>query len=331
MPKPKQSVARIRPIKPKNVLLKPVNLNFGFFQSLVFGIKNVAIHDWAKVVSIAVEAASTLNLAKKPEELAYNLLQRSITKALFELVGEDNLHNLSALSKSNRSIPEKVEITIRTEDVLIDRHFFDRPKSLAILPILQAELKTWLINYGLAEKSADNISTRLPNFFQKALIEEWRHNSIKYKPLLEALNSPFAQADELELGWRCYNAYLQQQIDQSIFDEPFSLAQIYIPLNAYYLETEDSNSRRCAKEMGETKRYKVVIDLKKELLDWVLSEKKSENTLHLRVISGGPGSGKSSFARIFAAEISQTERVRVLFVPLHLIDASKGLTEEISR
>ncbi|HLZ17405.1 MAG TPA: pentapeptide repeat-containing protein, partial [Cyclobacteriaceae bacterium] len=46
---------------------------------------------------------------------------------------------------------------------------------------------------------------------------------------------------------------------------------------------------------------------------------------------GGPGSGKSSFARIFAAKVSALEKVRVLFVPLHLIDASKRLTDEISR
>src|SRR5262249_40918738 len=52
----------------------------------------------------------------------------------------------------------------------------------------------------------------------------------------------------------------------------------------------------------------------------------------IRVISGGPGSGKSSFARIFAAGIAQSHsRLKVLFVPLHLIDASKELVDEVGR
>ena len=48
------------------------------------------------------------------------------------------------------------------------------------------------------------------------------------------------------------------------------------------------------------------------------------------MISGGPGSGKSSFAKIFAAKIFNEEKFRVLLVPLHLIDASKDFAAEIS-
>jgi uncharacterized protein YjbI with pentapeptide repeats len=49
------------------------------------------------------------------------------------------------------------------------------------------------------------------------------------------------------------------------------------------------------------------------------------------VISGGPGSGKSSFARVFAAKLAQLGKQKVLFVPLHLIDPNKDLTDEVGR
>src|SRR5215213_9917721 len=77
------------------------------------------------------------------------------------------------------------------------------------------------------------------------------------------------------------------------------------------------------------KRRHVVIDLQQELAKWVDGADLQDA---IRVISGGPGSGKSSFARVFASGVAQSHsRTRVLFVPLHLIDASKDLVEEVGR
>lgn len=47
----------------------------------------------------------------------------------------------------------------------------------------------------------------------------------------------------------------------------------------------------------------------------------------IRVISGGPGSGKSSFAKIFCSK--QIRKRRVLFVPLHLFDLTGDISESI--
>jgi Mrp family chromosome partitioning ATPase len=75
-------------------------------------------------------------------------------------------------------------------------------------------------------------------------------------------------------------------------------------------------------------RDRVVTSLASELNGWLTADDR-QNTI--RVISGGPGSGKSSFARIFAAGVSKTGTPRVLFVPLHLIDPAKDLVDEIAR
>src|SRR5215213_5233278 len=77
------------------------------------------------------------------------------------------------------------------------------------------------------------------------------------------------------------------------------------------------------------KRRHVVIDLQEELTRWVEGADPQDA---IRVISGGPGSGKSSFARVFASGVAQSHpRIKILFVPLHLIDASKDLVEEVGR
>ena len=49
----------------------------------------------------------------------------------------------------------------------------------------------------------------------------------------------------------------------------------------------------------------------------------------LRVLSGGPGSGKSSFAKMWAAEIAERAGMRVLYVPLHNFNLKSTLEEAV--
>jgi uncharacterized protein YjbI with pentapeptide repeats len=60
--------------------------------------------------------------------------------------------------------------------------------------------------------------------------------------------------------------------------------------------------------------------------EWVFQADRDDA---IRVISGGPGSGKSSFTKIFAAKQAQNPHVRVFHVPLHLIDPGKDLVAAI--
>lgn len=142
------------------------------------------------------------------------------------------------------------------------------------------------------------------------------------------MDTPFTKAGDREWAWTAYSALLQRRVQEGVFDEPFSLSQIFIPLNAYY--SEDTGCGDSVDEMGRTgrRRRRVVISLQHEVEQWLQSTDRQDC---IRVISGGPGSGKSSFARILAARLAQYGSPRVLFVPLHLIDPSKELVDEVGR
>ena len=103
---------------------------------------------------------------------------------------------------------------------------------------------------------------------------------------------------------------------------------MYVPLNAFYYENK--TAKELTEEMARTGRQlkRVVVSLQNELEQWLQKASPQDS---IRVISGGPGSGKSSFARIFAAKLSHDPKLKVLYVPLHLIDATRDLTEEIGR
>jgi uncharacterized protein YjbI with pentapeptide repeats len=323
-----KSNPKLKTKKPVNVFFKPLKADFKeLFKALAKGIGHTAGGKWAELSADAVEALSAIGLTTEPGELAFLLIRRSITTALFDLVGESAIQLPSEASKDSDTLLDQLDFSISARDIRIDRRFLDRPADLPVLDHLQALLQQWLAGHGLGKQSAKAISDRLPSYFVYALNQEWRRNAKSYRPLLEALDTPFAKAGDREWSWTEYNALLQRRIQEAVFDEVFSLSQIYIPLNAYYFEESQKDA---GDEMGQTRgqRRRVVISLEQDLADW-LQQAHPQDTI--RVISGGPGSGKSSFARVFAARIEQPAKVKILFVPLHLLDPSKDLVDEVGR
>jgi Mrp family chromosome partitioning ATPase len=222
-----------------------------------------------------------------------------------------------------------LDLSIEAEDMSIDQKFLDQPGDLPIVESFKGLLSGWLKGLRIEQSAADAIAGRLPSYFVYALNQEWRRNSKSYGPLLEVLNTPFTKAGDREWAWAQYSALLERRIQEPVFDEPFSLSQIFVPLNAYYAKERPRNGVEAVALRDEKQKRQVVIALEKELASWVDDADPQDA---IRVISGGPGSGKSSFARVFATSIAQsTSKTHVLFVPLHLIDASKDLVEEVGR
>ena len=318
----------LKATQPKNAFTKPLQADVkALFRALSKGIGHTAIGKWDELGSDTVEALSALGLSSEPGELAFLLVRRSIATALFELVGESS-QQLADATPDTESVTERLDFSRFMGDVHIDRTFLDRPANLPMVADVQALLLQWLEAQAVAKPIAASIADRLPSYFVYALNQEWRKNAKAYRPIIEALDSPFARAGEREWAWTSYSSFLTRRVQEGVFDEPFSLAQIYVPLNAFYLQDAPQDEPADGMAHVKRRRTRVVIPLQKELERW-LANPKSEDAV--RVISGGPGSGKSSFARIFAAQASASGKLKVLFVPLHLIDPSKDLVEEVGR
>jgi len=275
-----------------------------------------------------VEALSAIGLATEPGELAFLLIRRSITRALFDLVGESASQHPAGAKADTDALVEQLDFSISAGDVQIDRKFLDRPAELSVVEALQSLLQQWLEGLGVGRPTAKAIVDRLPGYFVYALNQEWRRNAKAYRPLAEALDAPFAKAGDREWAWTAYSALLKRRIQEGIFDEPFSLGQMYVPLNAFFYE--EKAGKEVSDEMARAgrQRRRVVVALQSELESWLQKPTPQDA---IRVISGGPGSGKSSFARILAAQLTHSPKLKILYVPLHLIDPAKDLVDEIGR
>ena len=143
-------------------------------------------------------------------------------------------------------------------------------------------------------------------------------------------NTPVSEAAEKENSWRRYGAWLQKQIDEPMFAEAFGLRQVYIQPRAYYeQEIENSDREEFAYGRGVDKEYqKIVVDLETNLRNWI---NKADARDAIRIISGDPGSGKSSFSKMLAAKLSEAENIRILFIPLHLFDPTGDLVDAVAK
>jgi uncharacterized protein YjbI with pentapeptide repeats len=315
--------------KPINALNKPITLDVkAIFKALAKGIGHGVGGKWEELANDSVEALSAIGLATEPGELAYLLLRRSMTRALFDLVGESASQLTIEMTEDESEVLNQLDFSIYTDGVRLDSKFLDRPGDLAIIADLEVLLVEWLIRRGVSRHAAEAIAERFPSYFVFALNQEWRRNSKSYAPISAAIETPFTKAGEREWAWAAYSAMLQRRIHEGVFDEPFSLSQIYVPLNSFYVQ-EDAAKRKNEDIATSGRRIRrVVVDLQKELDEWLKGADKDDS---IRVISGGPGSGKSSFLRILAAKVAEKGTLKVLFVPLHLMDPTKDLVDEVGR
>lgn len=319
----------------KKVWKKNIQVNFkDLFWSLGKAALGVVSGNQLVAGASLMDALKALGLQDKPEHIAGLLIGKSLERAMLTLVKERK--DLLVKKLDDRALKtlcsEQLDLSLEEKALTLKSDFFERPNELPILEAIKTPFAQWLQGFGLQEAQARSIADRLPSYFPRALYDEWE--SKDYAPLLKALeapNNPFTEASDRSWGWRRYRGWLQEQVgSKRMFEEDFSLKRVYVPLRAYYKRPSDNQKERDFESgLALDKKYdQVVVDLHQEIDAW-LEKKDREDAI--RIISGGPGSGKSSFAKMLAAKHAETGAIPVLFVPLHQFDPSDDLVDAIGK
>ncbi|CAK8710902.1 NACHT domain-containing protein [Candidatus Electronema halotolerans] len=296
-----------------------------FFVSLGKMVVEGVCQDWSDVGSAAVDALAALGVSKKPEELAWQLISRALFAALAELVKNNrDLFRNRPEEAELETLSARFEEEMGKADVTISLDFFNRPGDLPLLKELQVPLSAWLQGLGASAVDAEQIASRLPDYFVFALHETWRKAPNDYAALTQYFDSPFTSATEEVRSWQLYKQWLQRQISDRMFAEAFGVEKVYVPLRAYYEEKErdEGSSPEIAPQRDRAKR--IVVDLESEFRSWLNNFTAAQA---VRFISGGPGSGKSTFAKIFAAKTAAEGKIPCLYIPLHRFDATGDLID----
>ncbi|MGF1488188.1 MAG: NACHT domain-containing protein [Prochloraceae cyanobacterium] len=259
-------------------------------------------------------------------EAAWALIYNGIFSGIFQLLKEftPELSKKPTQGELNR-LGEILITSFKDSQVSIDRSFFKRPKDLKLLNVVQDCYSKWLSEeLDVSKEDSEAIAGRLPSYFLESLHQEWGKNYSKYSILTEHLDTPLTGAVERDRRWKRYHARLQQQVDTPLFDtEKFSLRQIYVPLRAYYeIESKTNNNRDYLLDRQNKKSQRKVVKLQHELDNWI----KDNNPANaIKIICGGPGIGKSSSVKMFAAKLAEINEISIIFVPLHLINIDRSV------
>ncbi|MHC5914823.1 MAG: pentapeptide repeat-containing protein [Nostoc sp.] len=314
--------------KPTSVLQKQINVKpKELITSLSKAAINGAFLKWDDLAENGVEILSSLGLDSKPGEIAGLLIIRSLMQAMQNLLDE-NQELLVTKPDNLKDLYKQLNSTLKSEELVIDDDFFKRPTDLSIVKAAKNGFYNWLGTFTDKKIEAKSISNRLPAYFVNALNTQWMEHNQDYAVIKEVLDTPFTQANKVEQGWLRYQAWLQKRIVEPMFLEAFSLKDVYVPLRGYYeIEADCSSEQRLDPRIKDGKTYeRIVIDLRNELEDWLQLANPDDA---IRLISGGPGSGKSSFAKIFAAQLVEVDQIRVIYIPLHLFNLTGDITKSV--
>ncbi|MEM7522998.1 MAG: pentapeptide repeat-containing protein [Pseudomonadota bacterium] len=150
-----------------------------------------------------------------------------------------------------------------------------------------------------------------------------------YKPLEDALSGAFGERDRRQQAWRRHEQWVRWLYERSpIFstkrEDGAPLRAVYQPLRCYWhvLKDEDETQDH---QRDERRKITHVGELHPQMRAWL----KDETASPLRIVTGGPGSGKSSFARAFAVEAMAQSDYRVVFIELQRMTLGADLKERI--
>jgi len=253
----------------------------------------------------------------RPEETdaekGWRLVFAAIEKAVEELVQPLRYEGRAGDSVDLAHLTQIGGQTIDLDRITIAPSFLDNPKTLSILPALSRAVTNILIHYEVDEPTARATGNRLPGYFVFALEEALRQHKDGLGAIDELTKSPVALAARQERAWPHYRARLERDLDAPLFGDPFSLRQLYQPLLGFWVERRERGSE----DEPRRKEIRHVVDLATSFDEWVDGPYDPDDAL--RVVAGGPGSGKSSFVEMWAPRV--LARMPALLLPLHVIDS----------
>lgn len=175
------------------------------------------------------------------------------------------------------------------------------------------------------ETLAERFKQALRSGSNRALCEDPDY----FRVLEEGLTGLAGEGARRDRYWSRHSHWISHYYtDAPIFspdeDEIIPLKAVYLPLRCFWHQIhklKDGNGEEVERKTAH------VADLHQTAHNWLSRDARQDPLL---VVTGGPGSGKSSFARAFAHEVIQNDTHRVLYVQLQHMTLTASLHDDIA-
>jgi hypothetical protein len=163
--------------------------------------------------------------------------------------------------------------------------------------------------------------------FERGVLEILVRRPEVFESISPILNDPVTAASERNLNWLSYQKKLISDFEVvPVFGQEvskISLSQIYVPLRCIWPKEEDHIPTGIAHE--KTHHIKML----DQLLDEWLRDADVDD--YIRLIGGGPGSGKSTSLKALARRVAEHGGYRPLYIPMQRISLDTDLRQAIDR
>lgn len=289
----------------------------------------------------AVSALGTLGVAltaedDSPEALAHEWVCTALYLSIVQQAGK--------LAKGDAGrLQDGIEL--RAEDAVIDAAFFHEPRRLPLIDQARHALADLLGGpFGDRDDAYDRLDD-FPAAFIAHMHALYAEKQDRFDKVINATRGPFAEAWGRMAAWAKYDreVIVQQEWGAPIFDEDFSLAQVYVPLRAGVRPQIKQPRRKKSfldlpsmpggedEPSPEWSANKKAVDLGKHFSHWLHQDDVDDP---IRLIAGGPGCGKSSFMKWLAAETVRRrdgpDAWHVLFIRLQHLHFKNDLTAALT-
>src|SRR5262245_57144767 len=120
--------------KPVSIWNRPLKANFkDLFKSLSNAIIHGVTGKWDKFAEDAVGALATIGFEKDHGQMAWLLIQRALTQAVFELVAANAGLLGSSLEKFPPELWDRLDLSLEESELTLDKTVFERPGNLPVL------------------------------------------------------------------------------------------------------------------------------------------------------------------------------------------------------
>lgn len=300
-------------------MVKPTAETVGHLLALSFGDAASSAFESMKTFRTREEEVGQRAWTLWRESLALAFGEFFKTAGLTRQPDDEELKRLLVqILERSASLAEKGEVELTGEDLR-------NPLGLRLYVDVREKLPGWARQVAPEHlRDDDHLRRRLDRAFVKGFHRARFEGGEHFQPIREYLFGEGSEAIERRDHWLRYYEWLRADVeDRPMFgqnaDGP-SLQDIFVPLRCTWRER--SRERRGREEEAEKRTTVHVRLLLDELQAWL---KKADKSDVLRVVTGGPGCGKSSTAKVFSRDVAMADEVNVFLVPLQGLDVSRDI------
>jgi uncharacterized protein YjbI with pentapeptide repeats len=283
------------------------------------------------------KAADAFKIKGKPERLSYLLVVGGLARALESALLDMGITRNPSKAEWRELARTMVE-RIKENEVRITDEFFESPGGFPFLAVLATDTNRLFEPY-LSVTAQSGLAPALQKRFPDALSQVWWLQPALFADLESAIRTPFDPARDREHDRQRYLLRIQRAFqDELLLGQPppeeggVLLRDVFVPLRAYWerelLEVEATP--RGDADHSDRQPRRMLVEFCDNILSWIRQAASAPTQHQIKVVSGGPGIGKSSSLKDIACKLAIAGQAFPVFLPLSRLNAEGELADGIA-